>query len=70
MATKRHCPCWDKAADDEPLFVLRAQDCLAPMVVEFWAELAAKLRCEPTKILEAYRCAQAMREWPTRKVPD
>lgn len=29
--------------DDEELFILRAQDLLAPMVVEHWCELAAKL---------------------------
>lgn len=45
MAEKRHgVPCYDKAADNEPLFVLRAQDALAPMVVEYWAELAAKMK--------------------------
>lgn len=62
--------CYNKAADDEPIFTIRAQDALAPMVVEYWAELAAKMKVKPEKILEAYRCSQAMREWPTRKIPD
>jgi hypothetical protein len=70
VATKKYCPCFEKAADDEPIFVLRGQDVLAPMVVEYWAELAAKLRVNPPKILEAYQCAQAMREYERRKVPD
>lgn len=70
MATKLTDKCLENAADNEPIFVLRAQDALAPMVVEFWAELAAKLRVSPEKVLEAYRLAQAMREWPKRKVPD
>ena len=30
--------CLNKAADDEPLFVFRANDPLAPELVRFWAE--------------------------------
>lgn len=71
MATKRGgCPCYDKAADDEPIFVLRAKDALAPIAVEHWAELAAKLGVPVPKVLEAFRCAEAMRAWPNRKLPD
>ncbi len=60
----------EKCLDEEPIFVLRGQDVLAPMAVEAWAEWAAKLQVKPEKILEAYQCAQAMREWNPRKVPD
>lgn len=71
MATKKHgCSCYDKAADDEPIFVLRAQDRLAPLVVELWAELAAKFGVSPEKQQEAFRCADQMRHWPNRKLPD
>lgn len=70
MAFKLHCETLKKVGDTEPIFVIRAQDVLAPMVVEYWAELAAKLKVRPEKILEACRCAQAMREWSNRKVPD
>lgn len=70
MAAKKHDRSWDKIGDDEPVFVLRAQDCLSPMVVEYWAELAAKLKVDPQKVLEAYRCAEAMKQWKTRRLPD
>ena len=30
--------CYAKAADDEPIFVLRAKDALAPDVVRYWAD--------------------------------
>lgn len=59
-----------KIKDDEPVFILRAQDVLAPMVVEYWAELAAKMKVKPEKILEAYRCVNAMREYQPRRLPD
>ena len=62
-------PCYDKAADDEPLFVLRAQDALAPEVVEHWAFLAKRLGVAFEKIEAAYEVAGAMRRWPNRKVP-
>lgn len=42
MATKREgVPCYDKAAEDEPLFVLRGQDQFAAETVEYWAHLAS-----------------------------
>ena len=70
MTEKRYDQTFEKCADNEPIFILRGQDVLAPMVVEYWAELAAKLQVKPPKILAAYQCAQAMREYETRKVPD
>ena len=70
MAEKRYDTVYGKIPDNEPIFILRGQDCLASMVVEQWAELAAKLKVKPEKILEAYRCADAMRQWKTRRLPD
>ena len=32
--------CFNKAEDDEPIFVLRSKDKLAPLVIEFWMVLA------------------------------
>lgn len=29
--------CWPRAAEDEPLFVLKSTDILAPMIVREWA---------------------------------
>lgn len=32
---------WNKAADDEPLFILRATDPLAPHVINVWIAIAS-----------------------------
>lgn len=62
----------NKAADDEPLFVLRANDLTAPDLVERWAALAAASgQCPLEKIQGALAAAKAMREWTgPKKMPD
>lgn len=74
MATKSDgIPCYDKAADEEPLFVLRAQDKLAPEIVMEWAHRALAAGTPIAKVEEARRCAQEMEEWQIAneaKVPD
>jgi hypothetical protein len=70
MATKHTDSCLQKAADDEPIFVLRAQDMLAPGLVRQWANQAKFKGCPPEKVLEAYELADRMERWPTRKLPD
>lgn len=62
--------CIAKAADDEPVFVLRAQDRLAPALVKAWADLAKEHGCSIIKCQEAYDLAEQMEDWPTRKFPD
>lgn len=62
--------CIAKASDDEPVFVLRAQDLLAPQLVRLWAERADLHGCGPEKVEEAYKLADAMERWPNRKFPD
>lgn len=62
--------CLGKAADDEPVFILRAQDMLAADLVDKWATDAQLVGCKWDKVREARELAQAMREWPTRKNPD
>jgi hypothetical protein len=74
--------CLGKAADDEPVFVLRGKDRFAPDIVEAWAnkvelatvnmisEAADKSR---GKIKEARALAHTMRAWQamnTSKTPD
>lgn len=74
-----------KAADDEPVFILRAQDSFAPDVILFWAERVAWMSgrfgsdnkqsdATATKIAEARALAYEMRAWQERtgraKVPD
>lgn len=60
--------CLNKAADDEPVFVFRAQDQTAPMVVEYWLEMNPDL--PPEKAQEALAWIAAARMWPGRKMAD
>lgn len=62
--------CMAKAADDEPVFVLRAQDVLAPRLVRLWADLLETHTGITPKTAEAYRLAAEMEKWPGRKMPD
>lgn len=72
MATKYHDLCLDKVADDEPIFVLRAQDITAPDVVRFWIRNALDqgAHIDPEKLTHAWACIDAMEAWPMRKLPD
>jgi hypothetical protein len=72
-AVARGAGCLGKAAADEPVFVLRAHDRLAPHVVEFWADLAKAHNAPPEKIAGATVLATEMRAWAERngsKWPD
>lgn len=66
--------CLGRAAADEPVFILRAQDLLAPSAVEGWASRVDQLRGYVTdKTREARALAHQMRAWQevhTSKVPD
>lgn len=65
--------CLHKAADDEPVFVLRAQDAAAPYAVLAWASHAEDLGSPPEKVGEARRLARSMLAWQQEhgmKVPD
>lgn len=62
--------CYEKAAPDEPIFVLRGQDKLAPTAVRIWAQLALKAGMSKEKFREAEQCALEMEKWHTRKIPD
>jgi hypothetical protein len=64
--------CLNKAHDDEPIFTLRANDPLAPIMVRMWAEyyIASKTdargQCPPEnafKYHEALRSASLMDAW-------
>ncbi len=61
----------NKAADDEPVFVLRAQDRFAPAIISAWAARVNTL--SPVKAAGARETAKAMIEWQRRiavKTPD
>ena len=74
MATKATgVPCYDKAAPDEPIFVLRATDVFAPEVIRFWSEKARRGGTRSTKVSDALACADAMEAWAVEhgsKIPD
>lgn len=67
--------CLTNAGDDEPVFVLRANDELAPMVVLEWAISYAKLKqaageftpARQAKYDEAVRLSVEMRKWKERQ---
>lgn len=75
-------PCIVKAAEDEPIFVLRGQDNTADELVTKWAEMVrtrqvnltqgdAELeRRLGTKWTDALMCAHEMRIYPIRRRPD
>ena len=68
--------CFAAAADDEPLFVLRANDVNAPMTVRYWcdryvAEKGGVSKMSPkqwSKLQEAMALAEAMEAWKSKKV--
>lgn len=61
--------CLSKAADDEPIFVLRAQDATAAIAVRQWARYSGLPRDHP-KYQEAMQLAAMMDAWPVHKKPD
>lgn len=66
MGTKNDPSKWDcyaKAAPDEPIFVLRANDPIAPSAVRLWAAQYWQQGGDPEKIAEARACADAMEAW-------
>ncbi len=50
--------------------MLRAQDELAPELIEAWAVEAELNGCPPAKVADARAIAAAMRRWRKRKMPD
>lgn len=55
--------------DDEPLFLVRGSDRLAPGLVRYWAGAAAARGAKPSSVQAAHDCAGAMERWPDRKFP-
>jgi hypothetical protein len=57
--------CLNKSRDDEMLFVLRAHDEMAPLVIEHWIFLrvmSGKNSPEDPQIVNARECVRRMRE--------
>ncbi len=67
MSTKsdnllRPSSCLNKTRNDEPLFILRANDPTAPQTVRLWAAMNADRR-SPDKLAEAMHVAEDMEKW-------
>lgn len=55
--------CHTAAAPDEPIFTLRANDPLAPVLVQRWAHDYLANGGNPEKAEEALKCAREMIAW-------
>lgn len=59
--------------EDEPVFLLRAQDVTAPDVVRYWASRAQAANAEPNIVIAALEQATKMEQWQKEygsKTPD
>lgn len=56
--------------DKEPVFVLRAQDILAPIVLQYYAEIYQAATGDFHHASEIRSFAQVMTTWTPRKLPD
>jgi hypothetical protein len=61
-ALRLGCGCLGRAALDEPVFILRAQDILAPRVVVRWAHLAEQAGSPHDKVRAALQVAKCLTE--------
>ncbi len=55
---------------DEPVFLLRGQDALAPLAVRFWADSVDKCGGSKTASAAAREHAERMAQWLPKKMPD
>jgi len=65
--------CLSRVADDEPVFVIRASDKSAPVIVKCWALLAELIGVKKHKIESANKVSQEMLDWQIKngyKIPD
>ncbi len=66
---------WQKIPDDEPVFILRGKDLLAPSIVVDWIEKAEEANVNSDKIQRAWEHYKAMIEFQAQhpshcKIPD
>lgn len=63
--------CLNRAADDEPVFVIRAKDPLAAPLVRMWAMIAKEKGFhEAHKVAQAFAWADIAAEWRNARVVD
>lgn len=71
MSTKHTSSCLKNATDDEPIFVLRAQDRTAPDTIREWVRLNKHNPEMPReKLATALDLAREMEKWPARRLAD
>jgi len=56
--------------EDEPVFLLRAQDVAAPFAVRSWAQRVDQLGGDRKLVNAALEFANEMEAWPVKKIPD
>ena len=62
-----------KIKEDEPVFLLRAKDKLAPGTLRFWANMLEEAKGDPIAIAAARKHAEVMKQWQKEngsKFPD
>lgn len=60
-----------KIPEDEPVFLLRAQDPIAYEIVSIYAQRAEEIGADPLLVEAARQHSAAMWRWPTKKAcPD
>ena len=76
MSTKqqnleRYGSCWNKAEDDEPVFIIRAKDPIGAMIVRLWASLAESTGAhDRAKAGQAWNVSLDMDRWRDAKYGD
>ena len=60
----------NKIPEDEPVFLLRAQDVLAEEVIRYWAQLNEDQGGDPRLTVAARSQAKKMAAWPKKKMAD
>jgi len=60
----------NKIPQDEPVFLLRAQDRAAACVVRYWAFLVDHSGGDRNIVDAALKQADLMENWPVKKIPD
>lgn len=59
--------CLNRAEEDEPIFVLRANDPLAPSVIRSWTILSVQNHLHTDKLTAAVQLAEKAEEWFQKK---
>lgn len=56
--------------EDEPVFVIRAQDVCGAAAVRRYADLLVDVHADPDMIAKVREHADEMQAWPIKKLPD